>query len=1299
MSEIREIELLRERILSLENELEGYRLRLNNKGCANNDLISLDNSFSIDDIINKAEIPVSENENTPHPNEFLNPLMDCFCETHANFNLLLDQMEVGFALHKMVYDELGNPIDYSFIDANHSYEKLTGLKKDDIIGKTVLEVFPKTEKTWIESYGRVAKTTNQLTFDRYSEETENHFKVKAYSPKRDFFVTILHDITDLKNKERLLQEENTQFQSINEELNAKILKFKFAESWEKFKKIFDFSASCMLQLNTRLEIIDINYSGCRLLGYTKEELVGRSVLEITHPDDVDISVELSENIKKDVNEIIQVEKRYIHKDGRILFTLLQVATILENGITSFYITQVIDITERKQFEQKLMESEETLTAIFDNAPTLMMLLNRNSEITKMNKAGLSLVGCEMSSILGCRTGDAFNCFEALNNPCGCGFGEFCKKCKIRNTILETLTTKNTHFKVEAELNTFINGIASIKTLLVSATLINGQNDYNVLVTLDDITERKGLENSIVERENRYKLIVESTKAIAWYLDLKKLSFTYVSPRIFELTGYDQNNWQHYEFWVKLIHPDDRAFVVRNCLVETQKVYDQEIEYRILAKDGTLKWIKDIVTVIKENGKPVALSGYFIDITDSKEIELALKESEESLNKAQQLGHLGSWELDIASGTEKWSAETYRICGYTPGSIEPSTELSLSLTHPDDRRKSYEALRNTEIHNSKYQIERRIIQPSGELRYVLSIGDTITDKMGNPIKIIGSLLDITDLKKAERKILKNNERLESLLGIAQHESSSIQELFNFALVEAIKLTESETGFIYLYDETTQLFTLNTWSPNAGIAYAVEKNLSTQIELAKTGSWGDVVRQRKPIIMNDFNPSYALVKGTPEGQVKLQKYLSIPVSRFGKIVAVVGVANKEDDYDNSDIYQLTLLMDSTWKSVEKFEMVEDLIKAKQKAQESDMLKSAFMANMSHEVRTPLNGIMGFSEMISQKETSDDDRRNYAKIIADCGHQLLSIVDNILDISKIATGQMEIHEEVVNINDLVNEIFMFFEPKMAEKNLLFRCNKSLSDDSCNVTTDKNKLWQILMNLLTNALKFTKNGSVTFGYSLENNFLHFFVEDTGIGIKPENHELIFDRFRQVDFDLTRDYGGTGLGLSITKSLAHLLGGKVWLKSTLGEGSTFFISIPYKPFRNELIDTQDHYHSSGTLFSKPLILVVEDNTFNFLYFNEVLTAENVVVIRASSGEEAIAICKENHEIELVLMDIKMAGINGYEATKRIKEFCPNLPIIAQTAFAMPEDREYAMQLGFDDFITKPVNNELLISIIVKYLK
>jgi len=1298
MTDIRDIELLRERVLSLENELESYRLIFGGEEFLNKDLSNLDCSFSFTGIINKVERQILENEKKLRPNELLNELMKCLCEKQANFNLLLDQMEAGFALHQMIYDDSGTPIDYRFIDANHAYEKFTGLKKDDIIGKTILEVLPKTEKKWIEDFGIIARTNTQLTFDRCSEDEVKHFKVKAYSPKKDFFITILHDITDLKKNEKLLQEENTQYQSLNEELNTKIQALKLFESEEKFRKIFDFSASCMLQLNFNLEIIDINYSGCRLLGYSKEELVGRCVLEITHPDDIDISLELTENIKKDYNEIIQVEKSYIHKDGRTLFTLLQVATIFENGIPSFFITQVIDITERKQYEQKLIESEETLNAIFDNAPMLMMLLNKNSEILKMNKTGLSLIGHEISSIVELRTGDAFNCLEALNDPNGCRSGELCKKCKIRNTILDTLTTKNAHFNVEEKINISINGVISKKTFLVSTTLINGHNDYNVLVTLEDVTERKELEKSIIDSENRYRLIVESTKAIAWYLDLKKLSFTYVSPRIFELTGYDQNNWQHYEFWVNLIHPDDKEFAVKYCLIETQKGSDHEIEYRILTKDGTLKWIKDIVNVIKENGKPVALSGYFIDITDTKEIELALKESEERLNKAQQLGHLGSWEVDIATGVEKWSDETYRICGYTPNSVMPTIELTLSITHPDDRANAKDVYKKSIDQQNKFQLEKRIILPSGELKHVLSVGDTIVDKWGKPIKVVGSLLDITELKRAEHKIVKNNERLESLLRIAQHESESTQELLNFALVEAIKLTESEIGYIYFYDENTKLFTLNAWSPSVLMECAVQ-NPSTQFELDKTGCWGDVVRQRKPIMMNDYNPSNPLVKGTPEGHVILRKFLSIPVYSLSNIVAVVGVANKEDDYDNSDVYQLTLLMNSTWRSVEKFRMVEDLIKAKEKAQESDRLKSAFMANMSHEVRTPLNGIMGFSEMISQEETSNDDRRNYAKIIADCGHQLVSILDNILDISKIAVGQMDIHEEVLNVNDLVNEMFMLFESKMAEKKLLFRCNKSLSDSSCNVSTDKNKLWQILMNLLTNALKFTKSGSITFGYSLENDFLHFYVEDTGIGIKPENHELIFDRFRQVDFDLTRNYGGTGLGLSITKSLVQLLGGKVWLKSNLGEGSTFYISIPYKPFQDKIIDTQDHYRRSSTLFSKPQILIVEDNEINFIYFKEVLSSENVVVLRANSGEEAIAICKENQEIELVLMDIKMPGINGYEATKQIKEFCPNLPIVAQTAFAMPVDREYALKLGFDDFITKPVSNELLISILNKYLK
>lgn len=373
--------------------------------------------------------------------------------------------------------------------------------------------------------------------------------------------------------------------------------------------------------------------------------------------------------------------------------------------------------------------------------------------------------------------------------------------------------------------------------------------------------------------------------------------------------------------------------------------------------------------------------------------------------------------------------------------------------------------------------------------------------------------------------------------------------------------------------------------------------------------------------------------------------------------------------------------------------ELIKAKEKAEESDRLKTAFLQNMSHEIRTPLNAIHGFAGMLNKPGLSDEKRAGFISIIQNSGQQLLAIMDDILTISSIETKQERVNISSVCINDIIVELLSIFKIQATNKNISLYARQHLNDKQSEVFTDKTKVTQIMTNFLTNAIKFTHSGHIEFGYSLVDSRLEFFVRDTGIGIKPEMLERIFDRFTQADMSINRKYGGTGLGLSISKGFAELLGGHIWAKSEPEKGSAFYFSIPYNPVNSDEVREDESFNKK-----KPTILVAEDEEYNFLFIEELLNGMDVNLIHTVDGMETVEACRLNSNIDIILMDIKMPILDGFSAAKKIKKMRPDLPIIAQSAYALDHEVQ-RFKKTFDDYITKPLKEEILISKINNFLK
>jgi len=381
-------------------------------------------------------------------------------------------------------------------------------------------------------------------------------------------------------------------------------------------------------------------------------------------------------------------------------------------------------------------------------------------------------------------------------------------------------------------------------------------------------------------------------------------------------------------------------------------------------------------------------------------------------------------------------------------------------------------------------------------------------------------------------------------------------------------------------------------------------------------------------------------------------------------------------------------------EKKKIIEELTYAKEKAEESDRLKSAFLANMSHEIRTPMNGILGFTELLNDPNFSGEEKQNFINIIQKSGQRMLNTVNDLIDISKIETGQMAVVLAETNVKEQLLNMYCFFEPEAVEKRLKFTINNELDDASATVVTDSVKLDSILTNLIKNSIKYTDIGRIEIGCRRKGGEIEFYVKDTGIGIPKYKQNAIFNRFEQADIGDKRAYQGSGLGLAIAKAYAEMLDGRMELESEPGYGSTFRFYIPIKmpghettSYLAEIVNEEIIEHQQHQL----KIIVAEDDPIGFEYLSAILADLKCELYHATNGIEVVELSENNPDADIILMDIRMPLMDGYQATRKIRETNSNVHIIAQTAFALAGDREKAIDAGCNDQITKPINKKALL--------
>jgi len=631
-----------------------------------------------------------------------------------------------------------------------------------------------------------------------------------------------------------------------------------------------------------------------------------------------------------------------------------------------------------------------------------------------------------------------------------------------------------------------------------------------------------------------------------------------------------------------------------------------------------------------------------------------------------------------------SEQCENITGYKPDEFLNNNIIAYNdIIKEEYREYIWEKWQELLLQKKIFEEEYPVITKSGVEKWVWERGKGIYSDSGEVLYLEGFIFDITKIKRDDAIQLMQYSVANAIVN-----SKSINELLNVVKIELTKLIDTSNFFVASYDEKTDTLKQLIW---------IDEKDQYNIWKAENSLSGLVVKKSKTLLLNKDE----ILQLAKDNNLKLlgttaECWLGVPLKSGNKVLGVIVVQsyNNKNAFDKSSADLLEILANQISIYIEKKKAEEELIIAKEKAEESDRLKTAFLQNMSHEIRTPLNSILGFSQLLNEETLKIEDVKNYSGYIQSGGKRLMKLIDNIIDISKIESGEVSIDYSAVNIPKLVDEVFDQFIIAAQSQNIELIHTNLTGNKNLQIESDSFKLYQILTNLVGNALKFTKKGSVEIKYKFINNDIIFSVKDTGEGIYQKHIDKIFERFYQADISFSRGYEGAGLGLAICKGLIEILSGKIWVESEIGKGTTFYFSLPLKEVVQNIKAKEP---GDMKPLSAKIILVAEDDDSSFKFIEMLLEKEKIKVLRAVNGIEVLEICKNRNDISLILMDLKMPQMNGIDATKEVKKLYPYIPIIAQTAYAFSNDKELALEAGCNDYITKPIDKSKLFECINKY--
>lgn len=763
---------------------------------------------------------------------------------------------------------------------------------------------------------------------------------------------------------------------------------------------------------------------------------------------------------------------------------------------------------------------------------------------------------------------------------------------------------------------------------------------SVGITVDG-AEQVEKEDLMGESEEMYIQLMENSANAIFLMKDGKLKF--INHEFEKMFGYTfQEAVQEGFDILKIVASESREYVenkIREMLSGEGKTY--RFEFTTRTKRNELKEVEISISHIKFQEKLIT-QGIIRDITAKKITEEQLKESEKKFRTLFQNHSAVKLIIDPETGhILEANDAAARFYGLPVNILQNMNMSEILMINPEDFRKN---LRMAGIQNNVFS-EYTHYKSDGRPVDVEVFSSNIS--LGGKNLVHSIIHDISEKKKTEQNLLLLKRAVEqNPIAIVITDPGGKIEYINpaFTNMTGYELEEVEGKTLSVLKSGLQSedFYRNLWNT-----------------ISSGRDWSAEYRNRKK-----------------NGEVYWQETVISPILN-----------------DKNVITHFVAVMEDI---AGKKKLIEDLMLSKEKAEESDRLKSAFLANMSHEIRTPMNGIIGFTNLLKEQKLTGEERSKYIDIIKKSSERMLSTINDLIEISKIESGAMDFEISEVNINELMEFLKHFFIPEAETKGLEMYFHPSLPYEIARIETDYDKLNSILTNLVKNAIKYTSAGRIDFGYRMNRNQIEFFVKDTGIGIEKNRQQIIFDRFVQADLSLSRPYEGAGLGLSIAKGYTRILGGDIWVESELHKGSKFYVTIPIK---NKLVPVvksavAETVQEEKNILKNLTVLVAEDDAIGKLYLSELLKDTCKKVVFASNGVEALKVFSETPETDVVLMDIKMPGLNGYQTAQKMKETNKEVVIIAQTAYALSGDKEKALASGCDAYLSKPFTKDQLLQVI-----
>jgi PAS domain S-box-containing protein len=932
--------------------------------------------------------------------------------------------------------------------------------------------------------------------------------------------------------------------------------------------------------------------------------------------------------------------------------------------------------KREEIEYSLSESQQHYIALTQNSPDVIMRFDRNHRHLFVNNTIYDQLGLKPELFIN-KSHHEMGIFDSAL----CDFWE-----AHIEKVFESQKPDEVDFSIPKN-----DTVVYYEWRLFPEFNSHGEV-ITVLAIARDISFKKEAEYSIRKSEERLKLALEATSDGIWDWNMKT-NEVYYSPRYHQIIGYNpgelKNNLDSFR---ELLHPDDKERVfktIKELIVNLNE--SLEIEFRLLRKDGSYAWIlsRGTLTFAENDANSVRIVGTNVDISIRKRqdaIQKTILDIGNAVVTTRNLQELFEKIQEILGGiidTTNCYVALY----------DKKTDLIALPFHMDEKDRFLEfpagkTLTAYVIRTGSVQLvdsERdRQLTAAGEIE---DAGTPAVSWLGVPLKIDNSIFGVFTVQSYDERIKYNEEDVKILEFVSDQIAIAIarkkdEDNIRENEIKQRRIIESSPDGLLVTDNSGIILDHNT---------SIVNMLRINNGQLRNSNFINFIN---PLDLEKVNEIFRETTGSGYQKNKEIQMIRVDGSEFYAEISMGLIQNSENSLESFVI----IVEDIT----ERINYESNLKIAKEKAEESDRLKSSFLSNMSHEIRTPMNAIIGFAELLSQNNLDEKDRKDFIAHINQGSETLLNLIDDIIDISKIEAGQIRLNNVAFKLSSVFSELHTLFlknQKKQNRENLTFNIDHCGFDPETNIISDAFRLKQILINLLSNAFKFTENGEVRFGIKrVDEEHISFYVKDTGIGIQKEKQQLIFDRFRQGFESKTKFYGGTGLGLAISKHLVELLGGKIIVISEPEKGSEFIFSIKYKRSDEQIKPKEKITVNILHDWKNKTILVAEDETSNYLLINEILKDTKINLIWAKDGREVVNLFKEHPEIDLILMDIQMPVINGYLATKEIKNIRKDIPVIAQTAYAMAGEREKSISAGCDDYLSKPIRPRDLIFTIARFL-